>query len=71
MEPKDPHLVIKCARTLMTLPFMVRDFKRGKQYLEKALIMAPNDLSVSQAVKKAVKVYEDIVRLYLLYKIHF
>lgn len=65
MEPKDPHLVIKCAQTLMTLPFMVCDFNLGKQYLEKAVIMAPNDVSVLQAVKKAAKAYSETVRLYL------
>lgn len=61
MEPKDPHLVIRCARTLMTLPLKVRDFKLGKQYLEKALDMAPNDPSVLKAVSKAAEVYKKTV----------
>lgn len=52
MEPKDPHLVIKCAHTLMTLPFKVCDFKLGKQYLKIALDMAPNDPSVLKAISK-------------------
>lgn len=62
MEPKDPHIVVKCARTLMTLPIMVRDFDLGKQYLTKALEMAPNDLTVLKAVTKAIEVYKEIVR---------
>lgn len=56
MDPKDPHLVIKCARTLMTLPFMVRDFDLGKQYLTKAFDMAPNDLTVLKSIEKTIEV---------------
>lgn len=67
MEPKDPHIVVKCARTLMTLPIMVRDFDLGKLYLTKALEMAPNDLTVLKAVTKTVEVYKKIVRLYFMF----
>jgi len=62
MEPKDPHLVVKCARTLITLPRMVRDFKLGKQYLQSAIKMAPNDSTVLTAVTNAINVYNEIVR---------
>jgi len=62
MEPKDPHLVVKCARTIMTLPIMVRDFNSGKKYLAKAYEMAPNDATVLKAIEKTVEVYKDIVR---------
>lgn len=65
MEPKDPHIVIRCARTLMTLPAKVRDFKLGVQYLEKALKMAPNDPSVLSAVTRAAESFKEAVRLYL------
>lgn len=65
MEPKDPHIVIKCARTLMTLPAKVRDFKLGVQYLEKALRMAPNDPSVLRAVTRAAELFREAVRIYL------
>lgn len=64
MEPEDPHLVVKCARTLMTLPIMVRDFNLGKQYLMKAFKMAPNDVTVLKAIENAIKAFKDIVRLY-------
>jgi len=61
MDPKDPHLVVKCARTLMTLPIMVRDFNLGKQYLTKAFEMAPNDVTVLKSIEKTIEVYKDIV----------
>ncbi|CAI6352357.1 unnamed protein product [Macrosiphum euphorbiae] len=60
MDPKDPHLVVKCARTLMTLPIMVRDFNLGKQYLTKAFEMAPNDATVLQAIENTVQAYKDV-----------
>ncbi|XP_022176758.1 uncharacterized protein LOC111038033 isoform X2 [Myzus persicae] len=59
MDPKDPHLVVKCARTLMTLPVMVRDFKLGKQYLTKAFEMAPNDVTVLKSIEKTVEIYKE------------
>jgi len=62
MDPKDPHLIVKCAKILMTLPIMVRDFNLGKQYLTKAFEMAPNDGTVLQAIENTVQAYKDIVR---------
>jgi len=62
MDPKDPHLVVKCAKTLMTLPIMVRDFELGKQYLTKAFEIAPNDSTVLQAIQNTIQAYKDIVR---------
>ncbi|VVC40331.1 Hypothetical protein CINCED_3A024167 [Cinara cedri] len=60
MEPKDPLLLVNCAKTIMTLPFMVRDFNLGKQYLTKALNMAPNDKAVLEAVEKTIQIYQNI-----------
>ncbi|XP_022166150.1 uncharacterized protein LOC111030787 [Myzus persicae] len=57
LEPKDPHLVIKCAKKLMTLPTMVRDFNLGIQYLKKAFQMSQNDVTVLKAIAKAVEAY--------------
>jgi hypothetical protein len=74
MGPKDPHIVINCARTLITLPFMVRDLNLGKKYLTKALNMAPNDGSVLKAIEIVVKVYNKLVRfcnLCIFYKYIF
>lgn len=74
MGPKDPHIVINCARTLITLPFMVRDLHLGKEYLTKALNMAPNDASVLKAIEIVVEIYNKLVRffnLYIFYKYTF
>ncbi|XP_027852845.2 uncharacterized protein LOC114131742 isoform X1 [Aphis gossypii] len=60
MDPKDPLLVINCARILMTLPIMVCDFNLGKQYLTKAFEMAPNDPTVLQAIENTVQAFKDI-----------
>ncbi|XP_027854457.1 uncharacterized protein LOC114133034 [Aphis gossypii] len=59
-DPKDPLLVVNCARILMTLPIMVRDFNLGKQYLTKAFEMAPNDPTVLRAIENTVQAYKDI-----------
>lgn len=69
MDPKDPHMVVKCAKIIMTLPRMVRDFKLGKQYLQSAVDMAPNDSTVLSAVAKAIDVYNKIVSS--LFLMHF
>ncbi|XP_050544978.1 uncharacterized protein LOC126907616 isoform X2 [Daktulosphaira vitifoliae] len=62
MKPEDPHIVVKCARTLMTLPTMVRDIPLGKEFLNEALQMAPNDISVIKAVTNAIEVSKDIIK---------
>lgn len=66
LEPKDPHLIVKCAKMLITLPFMVRDFKLGKQYLNKAVQMAPNDITVLNAVTETVELYKKMVNYIFL-----
>lgn len=63
MEPKDPLIIVKCAKILITLPFMVRDFKLGIIYLKKAIEMAPNDPTVLCAVIKTFEAYKSIVKL--------
>ncbi|XP_060861971.1 uncharacterized protein LOC132939002 [Metopolophium dirhodum] len=55
--PKDPHLVVKCAKTLMTLPPMDRDFNLGVQYLIKAFQMSQNDGTVLKAIGQAIESY--------------
>lgn len=64
MEPKDPIIVVGCARVLMTLPIKVRDFDLGKKYLTKAIEMAPNDVAVISSVEKTIAHYKQIVSLY-------
>ncbi|XP_025197325.1 uncharacterized protein LOC112596062 [Melanaphis sacchari] len=60
MDPKDPLLVVKCAKVIMTLPTMVRDFNLAKQYLTKAFEMAPSDAAVLRAIENTVQAYKDI-----------
>lgn len=62
MEPKDPLIVVNCGNILMTLPNIVRDFNLGKQYLTKAFSMAPNDITVLNAIEKTVENYKEMVR---------
>lgn len=62
MKPRDPLLVVKCAQTLMSLPYKVRDLKLAKKYLEIALEMAPNDSVVLNAVSRAAEIYNKNVR---------
>lgn len=67
MEPKDPLIIVNCARTLMTLPVVVRDINLGKQYLTKAFQMAPNDVTILGAIEKTIKHYKELVRFFLNY----
>lgn len=65
MEPEDPHLVVNCAVSLMTLPFINQDIIHlVKQILSIAINIAPNDPSVIQAIKKSVEVYEELYDIY-------
>ncbi|KAF0762103.1 Uncharacterized protein FWK35_00006600 [Aphis craccivora] len=59
MDPKDPLLVVKCARILMTYPNMVRDFDLGKQCLMKASELALNDETILKAISEAEKAYNN------------
>jgi len=55
--PKDPHLVVKCAKSLMTLPPMYKDINLGVQYLKKAFQMSQNDGTVLKAIGNAIESY--------------
>lgn len=61
MEPKDPLVIVGCAKILMTLPTKVRNFDLGKMYLTKAMQMAPNDVAVLNSIEKAIIHYKRIV----------
>ncbi|XP_025421511.1 uncharacterized protein LOC112691465 isoform X2 [Sipha flava] len=60
MEPKDPLVIVGCAKILMTLPIKVRDFDLGKMYLTKAMQMAPNDVAVLNSIEKAITHYKRV-----------
>lgn len=68
MDPKDPLLVVKCARILMTLPNMVLEFNLGKQCLMKAFELAPNDETVLKAISEAVNPYKNNTVGYIIQK---
>jgi len=57
VAPKDPHLVVKYAKIIMTLPTMVRDGNLGLQYLKTALQMSQNDVTVLKAIGKTIEAY--------------
>lgn len=55
IEPNDPLVVVKCGRILISLPDMVPDvINYGKQLLLKGLQMAPNDLTVLEAITNVI-----------------
>jgi len=57
VAPKDPHLVVKYAKIMMTISTMVRDFNLGLQYLKTAFEMSQNDGTVLKAIGKTVEAY--------------
>lgn len=54
MKPKNPLIIIACAKNLMTLPTIIHDSDLGKQLLIKGLQMAPKDLTVLKAVAQVI-----------------
>lgn len=68
MDPKDPLLVVKCARILMTYPNMVRDFDLVKQCLMKASELALNDETILKAISEAEKAYNNNTVGYIIQK---
>ncbi|XP_054261914.1 uncharacterized protein LOC128985941 isoform X2 [Macrosteles quadrilineatus] len=43
MRPKDPHILIRCAKGLMKLPYRNKKLKFTKECIDKALELAPNN----------------------------
>ncbi|XP_050543407.1 uncharacterized protein LOC126906699 [Daktulosphaira vitifoliae] len=60
IKPEDPHLLIRCARSLMVLPVEVRGNNSVKDILLKALDISKNDPTVIRAIKKSLDVYKKI-----------
>lgn len=64
MEPDDPHLVVNCARSLITLPYLSQDdIHLFKEIISIAINMALNDSTVIEAIKRAINIYRAIVRI--------
>lgn len=62
MKPEDPHLLIRCARSLTVLPVKTGGNHSVKDILLKALEMSKKDPTVIRAIKKSLDVYKKIVR---------
>lgn len=62
MELADPHLVVKCAKSIIALPY----FHEDNIYLIKQIIiiaanMAYSDPTVILAINNIIKIYEKLV----------
>ncbi|VVC40332.1 Hypothetical protein CINCED_3A016949 [Cinara cedri] len=54
IEPKNPLMLVQCARTLINLPIIVNDLNLTKKLLIQGLQISPNDLIVLQAIVKVI-----------------
>lgn len=62
MEPEDPHLVVKCAKSLMTLPYLTQDdIFLIKQIITIAVNMAFHDFTVIRAIQKSIAIFRELV----------
>ncbi|CAI6362031.1 unnamed protein product [Macrosiphum euphorbiae] len=62
MEPEDPHLVVKCAKSLMTLPYLTQDdIFLIKQIISIAVNMAFHDFTVIRAIQKSIAIFRELV----------
>lgn len=65
MEPEDPHLIVKCAKSLMILPYFNQDnIYLTKQIIAIAVKMGCNDFTVIEAIKESIEVYRKLVDIY-------
>lgn len=64
MEPEDPHLVVKCAKSLISLPYFDEDnIFFIKQVISIAVNMAFNDPSVILAINKNIEIYGELISI--------
>lgn len=65
MEPADPHLVVKCAKSIVGMPYFNEDNNHlVKQIITIAVNIASNDPSVIQAINECIKIYKELVDVY-------
>lgn len=65
MEPEDPHLIVKCAKALITLPYLSQDnILLIKQMITIAVNMSFNDPTVIQAIKKSIDTFRELIDTY-------
>lgn len=66
MEPEDPHLVVKCAKSLMTLPYLTQDeMFLIKQIITIAVNMAFHDFTVIRAIQKSIAIFRELIYTYI------
>ncbi|XP_050434420.1 uncharacterized protein LOC126841804 [Adelges cooleyi] len=63
MQPKDPHLFVRCAQSLMTLPMVICDTYSAKDILLKALDVSRNDRTVIRAIEKSIRIYNKMSKI--------
>ncbi|XP_027838354.2 uncharacterized protein LOC114120598 [Aphis gossypii] len=64
-EPEDPHLVVKCAKSLMTLPYLTEDdIFLSKQIISIAVNMAFHDFTVIRKIQKSIEIFRELVYTY-------
>lgn len=62
MEPADPHLVVKCAKSIIALPYFHEDnIYLIKQIIAIAVNMTYSDPTVILAINNNIKIYEKLV----------
>lgn len=66
MEPEDPHLVVKCAKSLMTLPYLTQDeMFLIKQIITISVNMAFHDFTVIRAIQKSIAIFRELIYTYM------
>ncbi|XP_025200273.1 uncharacterized protein LOC112598130 [Melanaphis sacchari] len=66
LEPEDPHLVVKCAKSLMILPYLTQDdIFLIKQIISIAVNMAFHDFTVIRAIQKSIEIFRELVYTYI------
>lgn len=64
MQPEDPHLVVKCAKSLIALPYFHEDnIHLIKEIISIAVNMAFTDATVILAINENIKIYGELVNI--------
>lgn len=62
MEPEDPHVIVNCAKFMMTLSYFNREnIELAKEIITIAVNMAHGDPTVIEAIKESIAVYKRLV----------
>uniref|UniRef100_A0A2S2RB26 Uncharacterized protein n=1 Tax=Sipha flava TaxID=143950 RepID=A0A2S2RB26_9HEMI len=65
MEPEDPHLIVKCAKALITLPYLPHEnILLIKQMISIAVNVSFNDPTVIRAIKEIIDIFRELIDTY-------